>query len=465
MSEKQRNELSSMLGNMLADRSFLEIDRRLRKPNMFSILRMQYRRSIYSSLLAYLLNPHENHGLEDNFLRLFLSKALASNPVGITEESEISPIPFESVEKHILDWDQLDVLSADLRETMIATDFPLGDEGRSVDICIWNEPYSFAVYVENMVTARDSWRKYHGSGVKSVKSLSSEYLLDLYRRWSTERSEIEYQILPVFLTNSGTLPGETRLTRVLDYSWMVDELIEFLNYPTISEHARMLLSDFIEHLRREHAEVLDPDFYNKINVITDIYGPAICRMHDHVAECRGCDSDDDMIVAFHDIYRRHSDTVETLWLYSDSKNFPVIKDLRKEIDSLRHDDSMRIFQNPSTISASHSSWLSLDNSLGKKSGLESFLAEVYFSASIGTCGIFIYKEPSRGMLDRIWMKAQEIAEDMDIELYPRKDTSHNFHLVKKSYEVYNSLDIARDFIRFYRMMDEIFSDILPPRPE
>ncbi|MBN2722519.1 MAG: PD-(D/E)XK nuclease family protein [Deltaproteobacteria bacterium] len=463
MAEKIRDELSGMLGSLLGDSSFLEVDRRLKSPNIFSILRMQYRKSIYNSLLAYILNPHENHGLEDNFLRLFISKALQSSPLKKEVDMQLSPIPYEKVSESILDWDKLDILSADLRETMVVTDYPLGDEGRTVDLCIWNEPYSFAIYVENMVSARDSWKKYHGSGEKYAKSLANEYLLDLYKRWGDESGDMQYKILPVFLTNSGEKPGEVHLTRVLDYSWMIDELEPFLLFPTISSHAKMLLSDFVEHLKREQAEKLDPEFYSKLNYLTDIYGVVISRMHDHIMECNGCDTEEDLIIAYHDIYRRHSDTIDTLWLYSDSKTFPVVKQIRDEIDSLKHDEQMSVFQTPSTISASHQSWITLEgtDTHGKKVSSESFLAEVYFSASIGSCGIFVYQEPTRGMIDRIWMKAQEISEEMDIELYPRKVLSRNFHLVKKTYDTFNSLDIARDFIRFYRMLEEVFSEVLP----
>ncbi len=458
---KERLELAEMLGNLLADDLFFKLDQRLSSPNMFSIMKMEYQKTNYNSLLAYLLNPHENHGLEDRFLRLFLARALDSSPLEASIPTEgLSPIPYETVAEAILDWDRLDVLSADLRETMVFTDYPLGDEGRTVDLAIWNEQYGFALYVENLVAPKEGWRRYHGNERRRLKSHSQEYLLDLYRQWASEDAATQYQILPVFISMGDMTPDERFLTRVLGYDWMGDALGKYLDAPTLSSHSRILIKDFIEHLKRELSRELDKDLYRDLSTVSDLYGSVISRLHDHVVECSGCDSEDDLIVAFHDIYRRHRECIDALWLFTDSREFSILKEVEKEINGLGFSDDLVLIGESSTLSGYSRAWIKS----GADGGTEkeySPLAEVYFSASIGCCGIFVYREPLRGMVNKIWMVAQELAEERDLALERRRPTSRNFHLVKIVYDAYNPLDIARDFVRLFQMLNDIVEIVSP----
>lgn len=456
---KERQELEIMLGNMLADPIFFRVDQRLRAPNLFSIFSMQYQKSRYSSLLAYFLNPNESHGLEDNFLRMFLARALdTALPEPDDSFETLSPIPYAKVQESILDWDRLDVLSADLRETMVSTDYPLGEGGRTVDICIWNEPYSFAVYVENLLVPREGWRRYHGSGLQMGRSIAGEYLLDLYRRWASEENPQPYQILPVALKLGNMPVSETRVTRQLDYAGVLDILETLGKSPTVAPHARSLIGDFLEHLRCAYPELLEPHgLTHELMQLVDRYGPAVCRLFDHVAECNGCDSDDDLVVAYHDIYRRHRASIEAMWLYADAVQYPLLADIRREIESFQSDSELYLYQTPSSLCGTCRRWM--EEGERRESEPVRIPAEVYFSASVGSCGIFVYQDTSKGIVDKIRFVAREAAEEMQIELAPHTPTSRNFHLAKKYYDAFSPLDIARDFVRFYRLMDDIFREL------
>jgi PD-(D/E)XK nuclease superfamily len=459
---KERNELGQMLGNMIADNNFFMLDQRLSTPNMFSILKMEYQKPNYNSLLAYLLNPHENHGLEDRFLRMFLSNAMAAKSIeDAIPTSGLSPIPYETVTETILNWDQLDILSADLRETMVCADYPLGDEGRTVDICIWNDSYSFVVYIENFISVKEGWRRYHGTAKTKDKSHAREYLLDLYKQWASDDSDLEYQILPVFMTMGEMIPDEQYLTRILGYEWMVDVLKPFLNGSNISPHARILMEDLIEFLKREMPQSLDLELHNELTLLSDHYGPVICRLYDHITECRGCENENELIVAYHDIYRRHKKTMDILWLFTDSQKYEILDEIEKEIKGLGFDDELILTRTASTISGISKSWIPKEKESTLYSEEHQPLAEVYFSGSVGCCGIFIYREPSFGMVNKIWMVAQELAEERDLELAPRKPNSRNFHLAKVIYDGFNTLDIARDFVRYYQLLNDIIEELTP----
>ncbi|MDA3862785.1 MAG: PD-(D/E)XK nuclease family protein [Deltaproteobacteria bacterium] len=466
MAKKERTEVCEMLGALLADENFFILDQRLTSPNFFTIMNMRYQKANYTSLLAYLLNPHESHGLSDKFLKYFLLNSFKANPLKSKrpEKAALSPIPYETVNKSLLRWDKLDILSADLRETMVITNYPLGDEGRTVDLCIWNEAYGIVVYVENFICVRQGWRRYHQKGVLKKKSHSREYLLDLYKQWASEESGNNYEILPVFISTGDFIPDEPYFTRVMNYDWMVN-VLELLNKrPTVSTHAQILIYDFIEELKKENSRKLDPELHKLFNLIGDMYGPVICRLYDHVSGCNGCDSENELIIAYHDVYRRHQVTIEQLWLYIDSMEYKILDEIKEQINDLAYDENMILEQTSSMITGKASSWNRI-NPVDEQDNLEKHnnepIIEVFFSASIGTCGIFVYQEPALGKIKKIWMHAQDLAEEMEIELSPKKPGSRNFHLAKIQYDRFTPLDIARDFIRFYKLTDMIIKEISP----
>jgi hypothetical protein len=178
---KERHELEIMLGNMLADPVFFHVDQRLRAPNLFSIFAMQYQKSRYSSLLAYFLNPNENHGLEDNFLRMFLARALDAVPPEPDAPTEtLSPIPYAKVNESILDWDRLDISPPSCGKPCVdeirweragARSTSASGTSLTVLLCMSKSPDS-----------KRRLARYHGSGMQSGRSIAGEYLLDLYRR-------------------------------------------------------------------------------------------------------------------------------------------------------------------------------------------------------------------------------------------------------------------------------------------
>jgi hypothetical protein len=62
----------------------------------------------HSELLAFLLDPTENHGLGDSFLRRFLQRALAGGPSG----APISPVDLD-----VLELDDVEVRRRSTRPT------------------------------------------------------------------------------------------------------------------------------------------------------------------------------------------------------------------------------------------------------------------------------------------------------------------------------------------------------------
>jgi hypothetical protein len=76
-----KNELEVAYKNFISDRDVSRLELILDKPNIFHALRIIQQEIRHSNFLAWLLNPNENHGLGDLFLKRFLREILVSSKV------------------------------------------------------------------------------------------------------------------------------------------------------------------------------------------------------------------------------------------------------------------------------------------------------------------------------------------------------------------------------------------------
>lgn len=441
--------LRQEFGQFLSDLDFMDLDHRLQAPNIFNIFQMEYVAAKHSTFLGWLLDPNESHGLEDKFLRRFMAAALASGPPDRGKATEgISPIPYAAVYEKLLKWDRMDILSADLRETNVATDLCRRTDGKRIDICIWNEPYAFAVYVENRVVPSHSWRLARGLGRTPREYDSERCLLDLYSQWGAEEAG-GYEILPVFLSLADERPSETRCFHYINYSWMPSFLDRLACSATVSEKAAAMIADFCEWLRLERPQELDPALFEKLTRLTRDYGRTICRLVEHVSECSGCD-ETDLLGGYHDVYRRHKHTIDYLGQFADSVPDAQIKSLRSKVEALIDDEDVIIEEGPASLSLVSRRWKKAISNQGVH-GLEVFAS----SRSLG-CGVVVYTGVVASMLDRLLAVAEEVGEEMDLAVVRPERAISNFRLVKFNYEAFDPVQTAADFVRCYRFLGKLF---------
>jgi hypothetical protein len=195
MEQRIRRELGALLG----EPAFARLDQELGEPNLFAILSTDEPSASVNAFLAWLLNPNAGHGLEDAFLRAFLVEAASHPAPAVAPPAEgVSPIPYAAVTEKLLAWDLMDIRCADLRETNVTTDFRLSAVDSRVDICLWNDSYGFAIYVENRLAPKDAWRRGSSDHEHPWEHRTEEYLLDLYHQWALPEAG-DYQILQVFM--------------------------------------------------------------------------------------------------------------------------------------------------------------------------------------------------------------------------------------------------------------------------
>jgi hypothetical protein len=105
MVEKLREKMSKFVKDPRLDR--LELF--LRKTNFFYIINCQNLEIRHSNFLAWLLNPKENHGFGDYFLKRFLKDIFSNRTVTWIDEFDIDQINFEDVEIK-REWNNIDIL-------------------------------------------------------------------------------------------------------------------------------------------------------------------------------------------------------------------------------------------------------------------------------------------------------------------------------------------------------------------
>jgi len=453
MEKRMRGELADLLG----EPAFERLDTELREPNIFSILSTDEMSVSINAFLAWLLNPNESHGLEDAFLRAFLVEAIKHPPPEAGNLPDgLSPIPYEAVAGTKLDWDLMDVRTADLRETITTTEFHLSASDAKVDICLYNDSYGFAVYVENRLAPRDAWRQSQRSPGRPWEYRTEEYLLDLYHQWATEQAG-EYDILPVFMSLEEEPSRETHFVHTIGYAWMANVLTTLAARPTASDHARILLKDFSRWLRREIPGQLDPlGQQQDMESLASRYSLVIARLFDHVAECMACD-DEDITDAYHEVYRRHKPAVDTLWRYLLFRPDDRVAATCQEVEQLlTADDGVVLLVLPNRLAATSPRWV-IAGDAGDTGDEGQPAMEVYASTTAMSCGVLAYSRLLGTQAESIWRKAADLAESRGEKLTQERHAKLNFHLVKLLYDEFDPKVVATDFVRSCRFLNLLFA--------
>lgn len=176
--------------------------------NAFEVLGIVRRELRHSDFLAYLLDPQENHGLGDAFVKRLLKRACPRKPV---DESTISAIELDT-----MDFDHLEVKR----------------EWNNIDILV-EVDQRLIVIIENKIDA-------------------SEHSDQLQRyREQAAREYVGWKTLCIYLSIYGELPTDDSFVPI-DYGSLVETLESVLKSPIVSPspEARSLISQYCQTVRR-----------------------------------------------------------------------------------------------------------------------------------------------------------------------------------------------------------------------
>ena len=217
--------------------------------NIFEAVGMVRQEVRHSHLLSLLLDPQQNHGLGDRFLKRFLQRAIgrANQPQAIS-----------AVELAVTDLSGMRVQR----------------EWHNIDIFLCHDAEKLAVIIENKVD-------------------SAEHSNQLARYWRTAEQHFpDWRILALFLTPDGVEPSDERFIAV-DYGLIAALLapLTVAQTSTLSLDVQTLIRHYLDMLQRhimtdteiadlcrriyaEHKQALDLIFEHRPDVQSDI--------HDHL---------------------------------------------------------------------------------------------------------------------------------------------------------------------------------------
>lgn len=177
--------------------------------NIFDILKISRTEIRHINMLSWLLDPNENHGLGDKFLKNMFLKILKEN-----EDKE---------------YDSFKLLLMDLYS------FRVFREREHIDILLVSDKEKYVIAIEN-----------------KIGSSEHNHQLERYHDYLKEEYE-NYKKILVFLTPDGDKPSDNEWG-ILSYENILDTLDKVYNNCKLQPDADLLLKNYIEVVRRDIVE-------------------------------------------------------------------------------------------------------------------------------------------------------------------------------------------------------------------
>ena len=206
--------------------------------NIFEILGIESAEIRHSRVLAWLLDPRENHYLKDKFLKKFLLKVIQNNLV----------VPeIETTEVLLKDFSKGEVF----RESK-----------NNIDILFSNSEYKFNLIIENKIFTSDH-----------------DNQLTKYRTF-VENSYVGYRNIYIYLTPNGASPVDASIEernywKLLSYKEVSDILEELFHDDSTDDKVAYIIKEYNDNIRRNilndlELKELSAEIYFKYKEILDL---------------------------------------------------------------------------------------------------------------------------------------------------------------------------------------------------
>jgi hypothetical protein len=207
--DENRSELESLEAFLISNPDLDKLNSMLEQFNIFESIGIVRHELRHSDFLAFLLNPHEVHGLGDIVVKRLLESVLS---VEGGSESPISAV-------EIALWD-LDTISVQR-------------EWRNIDIVLTDEGHKMVIIIENKLD-------------------TSEHSNQLRRYWrSVHDAYPDWRMIGLYLTVDGDAPSDERYI-ALNYELIydiVDEVVE-MRSSSLGPDIKLALTHYTQLLRR-----------------------------------------------------------------------------------------------------------------------------------------------------------------------------------------------------------------------
>ena len=224
------------------------------KFNMFDVLKISRTEIRHSNMLGWLMNPNENHGMGDVFLKGILQRLVENDSDGR--------------------YDVFNVLLMDFYT------FSVMREWKNIDILLTSTEEKTVIAIENKVGSHE-----HSNQLNRYRNI-------------LEKEYPDYNRMLVFLTPDGEKPSDVENWDVLTYSDIIDVLESATSQIKVLPDVDLMIKNYIDVVRRDivedqqlidicnkiynkHKKALDLIFENRIDgktQLSDAIKDTLCRL-------------------------------------------------------------------------------------------------------------------------------------------------------------------------------------------
>ncbi|MBM4763146.1 PD-(D/E)XK nuclease family protein [Bacillus sp. B15-48] len=198
------------------DTTFQQLNQQVNSFNTLKILKLENHEIRHSNILAWLMNPKENHHLRDYFLRKMIEHLI------LVEENS-SNVQFETV---------AEILNHSLMDSYVYREVKTNNN-RFIDLLIVNQQLKFAILIENKFYSTES------------KNQLDDYLDFIQHTFK------DFTIIPIYLTLDGENPSNQQYL-ILTYERIESILhtILMLYQDQLSDNVYKFIEDY-DHILKE----------------------------------------------------------------------------------------------------------------------------------------------------------------------------------------------------------------------
>lgn len=178
--------------------------------NLFDVLKISRMEIRHSNMLAWLLNPNENHGFGDAFLKAIIQIVVQNDDNGR--------------------YDILETLLMDFYS------FVVYREWKNIDILLVSDVEKFLIAIENKIDSHE-----HGNQLKKYRDI-------------LEKDYPSYKKMRLYLTPDGEEPSDTNYWDVLSYRDVVEALSDQRNAIEMAPDVALVVENYLDVLRRDIVE-------------------------------------------------------------------------------------------------------------------------------------------------------------------------------------------------------------------
>ena len=209
MGGKDEKEIMQALNDFLSDPDLRRLEELTSEVNFFDIMKITRMEIRHSNMLAWLLDPNENHGLGDKTLKGFITLAAKHK------------------KKHDRSFDPSFIAQMD------HSSFSLFREWCNIDILAVSQSEKFVLCIENTIDSGE-----HGNQLETYIN-------------RVERTYRDYQKLFVYLSPDGRESSDTERWLSMSYWDVVNVIENALSDSAISAEAKLIIDNYLKTVRRD----------------------------------------------------------------------------------------------------------------------------------------------------------------------------------------------------------------------